>query len=305
MKLFMMKGLPASGKTTRAKEMCRNLGIKRVNKDDLRAMIDDGQWSADNEAMILRFRDAIIAETLTKGLDIVVDDTNLIPKHEQDLRQLAEKHGALFGVIDLTSVPLEICLRRDRARAKPVGDDVIKNMHRRWLSPAKQPKAVEEPKAVPYDASLPDCIIVDIDGTVALHGTERTPYEWNKVSGDKVNEPVAKIVQLQASSFATLNGFEATSNFRRKIFFVSGRSAICREQTLYWLNSNLHTWTDNELLMRAVGDNRDDAIVKREIYEAHIKGKYNVLYVLDDRNKVVKMWREQGLTCLQVAEGNF
>ena len=61
----------------------------------------------------------------------------------------------------------------------------------------------------------------------------------------------------------------------------------------------------DELFMRPTGDTRKDSILKKEIYDNHIKGKYNVKYVLDDRDSVVEMWREQGLTCLQVAPGDF
>jgi hypothetical protein len=57
--------------------------------------------------------------------------------------------------------------------------------------------------------------------------------------------------------------------------------------------------------MRKEGDVRKDAIVKGEIYEKNINGKYNVLFVLDDRNQMVEMWRGLGLTCLQVADGDF
>ena len=57
--------------------------------------------------------------------------------------------------------------------------------------------------------------------------------------------------------------------------------------------------------MRQAGDNRDDRIVKREIYEREIKGRYNVRFVLDDRNKVVALWRDLGLPCFQVADGDF
>jgi hypothetical protein len=60
-----------------------------------------------------------------------------------------------------------------------------------------------------------------------------------------------------------------------------------------------------QLLMRPLGDNRPDEIVKEEMYELHIRGKYNVALVLDDRQKVVDLWRRLGLTCLQVADGDF
>ena len=61
----------------------------------------------------------------------------------------------------------------------------------------------------------------------------------------------------------------------------------------------------SDLFMRADGDYRADSIVKEEIYHDKIEPVYNVLLVLDDRDSVVKMWRSLGLTCLQVAEGNF
>ena len=57
--------------------------------------------------------------------------------------------------------------------------------------------------------------------------------------------------------------------------------------------------------MRQNSDRRPDDVIKAEIYETCIEPYYNVLYVFDDRDRVVKMWREKGLTCLQVAEGNF
>lgn len=60
------------------------------------------------------------------------------------------------------------------------------------------------------------------------------------------------------------------------------------------------------LYIRKAKDFRKDAIIKRELYEAHIKGRYDVLMVLDDRDQVVKMWRQElGLPCLQVDYGNF
>ena len=58
--------------------------------------------------------------------------------------------------------------------------------------------------------------------------------------------------------------------------------------------------------MRKTGDNRKDSIIKKEIYEKYLKPmNYHVLFILDDRNQVVEMWREMGFTVFQVAEGNF
>ena len=57
--------------------------------------------------------------------------------------------------------------------------------------------------------------------------------------------------------------------------------------------------------MRIDKDYRKGDIVKRELYETHVKNKYNVDFVLDDSIKIVKMYRELGLTVLQPNEGKY
>jgi hypothetical protein len=57
--------------------------------------------------------------------------------------------------------------------------------------------------------------------------------------------------------------------------------------------------------MREYGDQRKDSIVKAEIFDQEIRGRYHVVAVFDDRDQVVRMWRSLGLTVFQVAEGNF
>ena len=87
------------------------------------------------------------------------------------------------------------------------------------------------------------------------------------------------------------------------IIIVTGRKDDCKAETLKWLSDN--SVPHDLVFMRKSDDNRPDYIVKREIYEEYIKGKYNVKFVLDDRSQVVREWRELGLKCLQVAEGAF
>lgn len=80
----------------------------------------------------------------------------------------------------------------------------------------------------------------------------------------------------------------------------------CRRQTVLWLEANVWPQLHNaELHMRADGDYRPDDVVKREIYEQEI-APAEIMGVIDDRDKVVRMWREElGLACIQVAPGNF
>jgi hypothetical protein len=85
---------------------------------------------------------------------------------------------------------------------------------------------------------------------------------------------------------------------------MSGRDSKHREPTLRFLDK--HAFPYDALYMRAEGDNRKDAIVKEEMYEQHIKGRYNVLVVFDDRNQVVDLWRKKlGIPCFQVNYGDF
>lgn len=134
-KLIMLKGLPGSGKTTYANAMVKkSLGrLKRVNKDELRAMLDGGKWSKDNERFVLDVRDWICAKALNDGLDVIVDDTNLNLLHEQHLRAMAGITGAEFEEVYL-DVPLEECIARDAVRgAKSVGEGVITDMYKRYV----------------------------------------------------------------------------------------------------------------------------------------------------------------------------
>lgn len=151
-------------------------------------------------------------------------------------------------------------------------------------------------------------IIVDIDGTIADHIGVRGHYEYSKVHLDK---PKREIMSLIDSVRLSPGGFKQT-------LFCSGREDRCRKETKQWLIDNwfwkdgFPLWSpsyidnlDNYLFMRETGDRRADNIIKEELYRKHIEPHYNVLYVFDDRDRVVQMWREIGLTCLQVANGNF
>jgi hypothetical protein len=137
--------------------------------------------------------------------------------------------------------------------------------------------------------------IVDIDGTIADHLGLRDHFSWELVGIDRPKLDVITVVH-------------ALIGAGHKPVFVTGRESICMQDTLDWINQYVydgeppHTgWT---MHMREIGDYRPDTEVKREIYNAHLKD-LDILCVLDDRDAVVRMWRDLGLTCLQVAYGDF
>ncbi len=274
----MLKGLPASGKSTYAKTLVSE-GYKRVNKDELRLMIDNGKWSKKNEEYIIGAEEAIAWQFLEDGFNVVVDDTNFA--HEDKWKNLALKCGAEFEV-KFFDIPINECVERDAKRGdKSVGGDVIFRMYYQYIQPF-----IEKPV---YDKSLQDAYIVDIDGTLS-HMKGRSPFEWKRVGEDLVDNSVADTVAKLKI---------AGSN----ILILSGRDAVCRTETEEWLKKNGIPF--DGLYMRPEGDNRKDNIVKKELYENNIKGKYNILGVFDDRDQVVSLWRSLGLKCFQCDYGTF
>lgn len=126
--------------------------------------------------------------------------------------------------------------------------------------------------------------------------TCRSPFDWKSVGKDDVDEVVAEIVRvLGASNFAMDLG-------HYKVIVMSGRDAVCRPETEAWLDGIIEY---DELFMRPEGDMRKDSIVKAELFDKYVRDNFDVRFVLDDRDAVVEMWRQMGLTCLQVNYGDF
>lgn len=291
MKLTILKGLPASGKSALAKEMVDKNpnNVKRINKDLLREMLDCGHYTKKSEGYIIKTRDQLILAALEAGKNVIVDDTNLNPIHEVHIRDMLQRSGLDYEVeVIFVNTPLEECIKRDLNRHKSVGEKVIRDMYKKWL------RTETKVEATAVDSKLPHCIIVDIDGTIAEMG-DRSPYDWNKVSDDTPHEIIIDLVY----AYNLMAGVT--------VKFLSGRDASCFDATYEWLTRQFEyeVLDPSNLHMRSAGDMRKDSVVKEELYRENIEGKFNVDFVLDDRNQVVEMWRSLGLRCLQVAEGDF
>lgn len=282
-KLIMLRGLPASGKSTWAKDQVkRSKGkIKRVNKDELREMLDVGEWSRENEKFILTIRDDVIINALTKGYSVLVDDTNFSPTHEEKLKEIASQLLVEFETNDsFLDTPLSVCIERDSKREKPVGNKVIIEMYNQYIKGRE---------VIQRNETLPRAIICDIDGTLAL-STGRNIFDWSQVHTDEVNHMVARAIE-----FFRKEGY--------KILITTGRDGSCAEQTKKWLKNNQIDF--DEYFTRPAGNNEKDCMIKERIYRNEILPKYNVVLVLDDRDQVVQKWRELGLVCWQVQNGAF
>jgi predicted kinase len=276
-KVIVLKGLPASGKSTYAKDLVdRHAGrYKRVNKDDLRAMLDNSYWSKGNEKFVLKVRDWLIVEALNDGKNVLVDDTNLHPKHETKIRELVKEYNQqnnsdVTVEVKFFEIELEEAIARDLKRFNSVGEKVIREMYYQFIA-AKQTTSRKQ------NPNLPKAVIVDIDGTVADNVT-RSPFDFTRVLEDKPIERTIELVRLLAQA-----------NYQ--IIFVSGREDSCMEDTEEWLN--LYQIPYTELLMRRRGDLRKDSIIKHEIFTNYIESKYHVSFVIDDRKQVKRMWVDE------------
>jgi predicted kinase len=290
--ILILRGLPASGKTTYAKNILAENphAWKRLNKDELRAMLDNSAHSYPNEKFVANVRDMMLVEALKAGKHVVIDDTNLSERAISRIKQVidsycnetGEKIQIQFKDMETT---LEESLERDKTREKKVGEAVIMKMYKQHILKDERGPHYQE-----QDDTLPPVIICDIDGTLAIIN-DRSPFDASKCEQDLINTPIAEIVKTY-------------HQLGVKIILMSGRDENFRSPTTNWLSYNKIPY--DELFMRKAGDQRKDSIVKKELFEAEIRGKYFVKFVLDDRNQVVDLWRlDLGLPCLQVNYGDF
>lgn len=146
---------------------------------------------------------------------------------------------------------------------------------------------------------MPRCYIFDIDGTLAdlshrLHHIQKQPKDWDaffrECGSDAPIEHICELARL-------LNDAD------QHIVLVSGRSEGYRKETKHWLDR--HEISYHGIYMRQDGDHRPDHIVKSELMDRVRADGFEPVMIFEDREQVVKMWRERGIPCAQVAEGNF
>lgn len=278
-KIIMTVGIPASGKSSWAKAQCEIQNWMRINKDDIRAQVFNNKWSREKEKLVNSIEESMCRDALYRGYNVIIDSTNFAPKHEKRFRRIAEEFGVEFE-IKTFDVPVYECIRRDALREKPVGEKVIRQMYDQYIRP-NLPK---------QDQSLTPCYIFDLDGTLAkMNG--RSPFDWDKVGQDKVNEPVARFANI----------LRADGNV---IIVMTGRDGCCLDLCKKWLWDNkIHF---DRIFIRPAGNSQKDSIIKRKMYEENVLGKYYVRGWFDDRDQVVEMIRDDlNLACFQVDWGNF
>jgi hypothetical protein len=145
-----------------------------------------------------------------------------------------------------------------------------------------------------------DIVLFDLDGTIGLiqhrvhhiSGKRRNWQAFFAACGDDLpNAPVIETLHTHAA--------------RHRIWIASGRSDEVRAETEAWLDLHVGMHHIDTLLMRRAGDRQADDRLKRGWLRNGSIPRERILCVYDDRQRVVDMWRSEGLACFQVAPGDF
>lgn len=286
-------GLPGSGKTTWAKDFVKeNPNYVRVERDELRFSlknipIGDSKF----EKLVTQLQYQMVHTSLNNKYNVILSDTNCNKKYLlQFIDEFKTKADITFKVFD---TPIEECIKRDSLREKKVGEDIIKRMNNGFVE-IKNTMVLDEITKLPeivyphhYDDTLLDCVIVDLDGTIAHANGKRHIYNFKDVGVDDLDFNMFKII-------------DALSNNDIALIFLTARDEECFDETLDWLRKHNFPLMNYMLLMRKHNDFRPSTVVKKELYETYIKGKLNVLCAFDDNSDVIQMWRDNDIKALQV-----
>lgn len=310
-KIILTRGLPGSGKSTWAQAYAGNhVNHVIVERDDLRMQLFGSYWTGkqEDEERVTRLQEKLVRAALSEDMTVIVSDTHLPDRSVKKWLKLGHELGVSVEVKDFRHVPLAVCLGRNAVRDddKVVPVEVVEDKYNRFIkgrdlskvveyTPA--PKATIEPYVQPPVPAYPrlNAVIFDIDGTLAVMG-DRSPYDGAAVWKDTPNHDVATALMMHVE-------------LQHTVYIVSGRDEIYRDVTEKWLDS--HGIKYDALLMRPTeeGNKREDSIIKHELFNKHISPLgYRILGVYDDRHRVLRMWRELGLTTFHVNgpdAGNF
>ena len=288
-KILVLCGLPAAGKTSYAREFIKGkTDWVIVNRDSIREWRGD-YWVPSQEDYISDLEEFSIRAAIKRNYNVIIDATNLNPKTQEKWRNIATETKSSIEFKEFY-VPFKEALKRDKNRERSVGEKVLKNFYLKYY-PDKYAEEISDKRYIlEQDKSLPKCVIVDCDGTIAIH-QGRDPYDLSKVSEDKPNDPLVDLLRVLSGSI--------------DIIFFSGREGTkqCCEDTAKWINDNVGI--PYQLYMRKEKDYRPDEVIKEELYNEIIKNNYYCIAIFDDRNRVIKKWREIGLLACQVYEGDF
>lgn len=282
MKAYIMRWVPWSGKSTRAKEIYESLDkAVYVSRDVIRSINPNLR-----EALVSEIHESMIADAAEWGLDLVIDNTHCNTK---TLKELADKLLWLWYTYTIVDVFQELIdqfgvgnafrevfvRNKKREPEKTVPETVIHEMFLQW-----------------YAIGL-NVVVFDIDWTLAdidhrLHHIKKETKDrksfYTNMENDKVMLWVKEILEAMIDRWY-------------QIVLLTGRSNEYCEETLSRLRSNWILFS--HLLMRKSWNKDQDTEVKRWIYNRALK-RQNVLFAVEDRTRVIEMWKDLWVPVLAI-----
>ena len=146
-------------------------------------------------------------------------------------------------------------------------------------------------------------VIFDLDGTLALIDARRklATLPNGKIDWDVFFDP--KNIALDKPNVPVIIAFKAMQDAGHRMVIFSGRSDATDKATFDWLDK--FGIEPDMIRMRKAGSFTPDDVLKAKWLQDLLDDGEKILCTFDDRDKVVKMWRDNGITCFQVAPGDF
>lgn len=286
----MLRGLPGSGKSSYAKEILKQGGnFYRVNRDHIREMLYFSDWRGKREGMVIQIEKNIVEYLLTvEGANVVIDDCNISQKHLDLWKNFLNESQFAGMSINLEphwiDTPMEECIARDALRDRTVGRSAIVGMAMK--------NGLYAPKKV---------VLCDLDGTIAnldhrlgyMYPTDGSKKDWKSFFAEISNDTLIEGVAAQLLQ-KRMEGYE--------IFYISARPDNYRKETEEWL-SRVGAPPYTALFMRRAMDKREDSEIKQDLLNQFFPDKSVINCVFDDRPRVIRMWRENGLEVIDCGTG--
>lgn len=304
-KLYILRGLPCTGKTSEALTMVKNdPWLVRVSRKDIMKMsfgvsreTDLDRFQLDNLTLM---QHNTIDSALKAGLSVIDDNHNLAAGTVKDLYKIANKYKAEIEVINHHPASLDDCIKISKGTKGLAHDEAfIRNLIKRFTKKGKlnpEPKNVmdiaKSGKRYEPNPNLPKAVWVDADGTFFTMSKERYPFDFHLVHLDT---PQPHIVDL----------CKALQKDGYKIVVMSGRDEICYDATYQgYVDAGV---IPDDVFMRPNNTSEiHDYEIKHELFWKYVAPKYDIRFALDDRQSVVDYTREVlGIPVLQVAPGDF
>lgn len=274
MEIVMFKGLPASGKTTCYKNEYRDKDYLRVSAKDIAKNYPS---SLDGKKVTI-LRNTAIREAINQGFNVVVDDYNLDPLLEKNLRIFAKKLGVDFRVDDrFLDVPVEECYLNDLKREDSVGMLEINKYYHQYLCPS----VFDE-----MDANWEKrrALLICVDNVLQKKVSRGINIE--------VNTPDPLITTI-------IDSISSEMDYYCDIVLVSTKPESERANLKKWLDRYMISYV--ELFM-----NEDEVLPKEMakalIFNEKIRQKWAILGVIDSDFRSCEMWRRNGLQVLEMGD---